>query len=550
MHVLCLLSVLLLHAVELNTEPAWESNDNDYSTGGILTDIDSDGDLDLVTGNGNDMARNPNRVYYNQGDELEQVASWSSSDLGYNGHISLGDVDADGDLDLAVAGFANSINWVWNPDSSRVYLNEGGVFTAGPVWFGADTFHSFSCDWGDADRDGDLDLAVASGNEYIPKRQKVVIFENVDGTLSAEPMWESDDADFNMDVCWVDVDADGDLDLAAGGYNRNRIYFMEEGVLDTEAGWLSADSHHTIQIAFADFDSDGDLDMATADNNQKGDDASRVRIYLNHEGALDTLPFWGSKLWTYQSCVAWGDVDADGDLDLAAGGWWEPVTVYENVDGSFDSSPTWSWSPPNPMDLVCEQVIWGEVNNDNWKETSEDFGTISAGHAVYPSRFPALDIAEVRIDGTPASPGDYFWNPADGWIYLTRSGFLEVTYRYSKYPDLLVTNWNPPAGNFLFLNTAEDTNTIAELPPPGLPVRLEKTVLIRREPIRLISSTPQGIEKISLYDVTGRRLASFAPGDCRELIALPFETSRLPRGVYFLHILIRQKPITLRFQII
>ncbi len=548
MHVLCLLSVFLLHAVELDTEPAWESDDYDYTTGGVLADIDSDGDLDLVTGNGNDMARNPNRVYYNKGGKLEEIASWSSADVACNGHVSLGDMDADGDLDLAVAGFAHQGDW--QSDPSRIYLNEGGTFTSSPIWLGGDTLQAFSCDWGDVDADGDLDLAIASGNNYDNRKQKVVIFENAGGMLSAEPMWESDDADFNMDVCWVDIDGDGDLDLAAGGYATNRIYFMEEGTLNPQAGWASADAHHTVQIAFGDFDADGDLDMATADNNQKGDDESRVRIYMNHEGALDTLPFWESKLWTYQSCVAWGDVDADGDLDLAAGGWWEPVTVYENNDNSFDHLPSWSWSPFPNENLVCEQVIWGEVDNDNWKEETENFGVISQRKVIYPFHFPALDVVEVKIDESPASPGEFLWNPADGWIQINREGSVEVTYRYSKYPDLLVTNWVDVKGNLLFLNQAEDTNAVAELPPPELPVQLEKTILIRGEPIRLMASTPQRIEKISLYDVTGRRLTGFAPGDCQAYTELPFETSGLPRGVYFLHVLIRQKPITLRFQII
>jgi len=548
MHVLCLLSVFLLHAVELDTEPAWESDDYDYTTGGVLADIDSDGDLDLVTGNGNDMARNPNRVYYNKGGELEEIASWSSTDTACNGHVSLGDMDSDGDLDLAVAGFAHQGDW--QSDPSRVYSNDAGIFTSSPIWLGGDTLQAFSCDWGDADRDGDLDLAVAAGNEYIDKRQKVAIFENLGGMLSADPMWESADSDFNMDVCWVDVDSDGDLDLAAGGYKTNRIYFTEEGTLNTEAEWVSADSHHTIQIAFGDFDADGDLDMATADNNQKGDDASRVRIYLNHEGTLDTLPFWESKLWTYQSCVAWGDVDADGDLDLAAGGWWEPVTVYENNDDSFDPMPTWSWSTSNPRNLVCEQVIWGEVDNDNWKETTENFGTISAGHAIYPSHFPALDVVEVKIDKSSASPGEFLWNPADGWIQINREGSVEVTYRYSKYPDLLVTNWVDVKGNLLFLNQAEDTNAVAERIAEELPVRLEKTLLVQGEPLRLVVSSTQRIESISLYNAAGRRLAGFAPGNSQNNLELPFETSGLPRGVYFLHVLIRQKPITLRFQII
>lgn len=551
MHILCLFTAILLRAVELDSEPAWESVDNDFSTGGILADIDADGDLDLVTGNGNDMARNTNKVYYNLGDSLERTASWYSADLGYNGHISLGDIDADGDLDLAVAGFADFSGGEWNSDSSKIYLNEEGTFTSLPVWFGGDTLHSFSCDWGDADGDGDLDLALASGNEYDSRLQKLAIFENVEGELSTEPMWESEDPDYNLDVCWVDVDGDGDLDLAAGGYNRNRIYFMEEGILNIEAGWLSADSHHTIQIAFADFDSDGDLDMATGDNNQMGDDESRARIYLNHMGTLDTLPFWESRLWSYQSCVAWGDVDGDGDLDLAAGGWWEPVSVYENKEGIFDTLPAWSWSPSYAGNLVCEQVIWGEVDNDNWIEATESYGTVSAGHAIYPSHFPALDIVGLRIDGNPASRGDYFWNPANGWIYLAETGSVEVTYRYSKYPDLLVTNWDPPTGNFLFLNTAEDTNIVTERIAEAPLLRLEKTILFPGESVALIVSASLIVKRISLYDACGNRLGSFNPENLREdCCKLPFNTSELSRGVYFLHILTDHEPTSLRFQLI
>jgi len=550
MHVLCLLGVFLWGAVELDTEPAWESADNDYTTGGVLADIDGDGDLDLVTGNGNDMARDPNRVYYNENDMLEETASWSSADIACNGHISLGDMDGDGDLDLAVAGFAYYSGW--QSDPSRVYLNEKGTFASNPAWLGADTLHAFSCDWGDADGDGDLDLAIASGNDYDDHRkQKVVIYENTDGALSAEPMWESDDADLNMDICWVDVDGDGDLDLAAGGYETNRIYFMDAGVLNNEAGWVSADSHHTVQIAFADFDRDGDMDMATGDNNQMGDDQSRIRIYLNNNGTLDTLPFWESKLWNCQSCVAWGDVDADGDLDLAAGGWWEPVSVYENVDGEFDTLPAWSWGPLDPYDLVCEQVIWGEVDNDNWRDTTENFGLQSSGDAIYPSCFPALDIVEVTIGGTIAVPGEFLWNPANGWVQINKPGEVEVTYRYSKYPDLLVTNWAESPGNFLFLNLAQDdTNAVAE-GIVALPwVRLDKSILKKGDVVRLMVSSMKNIEDISLFNVTGQRIASFTPPNSSPAIDLPFQTSSLPSGVYMIYIHTDTKPITLRFHLL
>lgn len=547
MHLLCL---LLIHGVEFDTKPAWESNDFDYSTGGILADVDSDGDLDLVTGNGNDMARNQNRVYYNESNMLEIDASWSSNDAACNGHISMGDIDSDGDLDLAAAGFAFHIGW--QSDPSRVYHNQGSAFSLDPVWQGGDTMQAFSCDLGDADGDGDLDLAIAAGNDYVDKRQKVVIFENEGGNLTSEPMWESEDYDFNMDVCWVDVDSDGDLDLAVGGYAYNRIYFMENGILNTKAGWISADAHHTVQIAFGDFDSDGDMDMAAADNNQIGDDTSRIRMYRNNNGNLDTLPFWESKLWMYQSCVTWGDVDADGDLDLAAGGWWEPVSVYENKDGNFDTSPDWSWSPSPALNLVCEQVVWGEVDNDNWKEIKESFGNVTAGNVVYPSHFPMLDLIEVRVDETALTPPDYKWNPADGWIQVNKSGELEITYRYSQFPDLAVTNWDMSHGNYLFLNLAEDTvDAIAQLPDENqLEVTLDKNFLRQGECLKLVCEGPLKIDKAVLFDVVGRQIQAKNIGYVEFPHEIDFNTSILTPGIYLLVIAADNNRVILKFQLL
>jgi len=549
MNVYLIISIILSGAVELSSEPVWESTDNDYSTGGVLADIDSDGDLDLVTGNGNDMARNPNKVYYNTNDLLEQTASWSSNNWGCHGHISLGDMDADGDLDMASAGFAFHYGWVSDP--SVVYENQEGTFTVDPVWSGADEILAFSCDWGDADADGDLDLAIAAGNNYNNLRQKVTIYENNSGTISAEPMWESADSDYNLDVCWVDIDSDGDLDLAVGGYETNRIYYSENGVLNTEPGWTSGDSHHTIQLAFADYDSDGDMDMATADNNQAGDDASRMRIYINDSGELDMLPSWESKLWRYQSCVAWGDCDGDGDLDLAGGGWWEPASVYENIDNQFDSQPSWTWAPQPVTGLVCEQLVWGEVDNDNWAEETEDCGFVETGDIIYPSVMPILDITEISIGGSPASPADYLWNPANGWIQINRAGGVEVTYRYSKYPDLLVTNWDPPRGNFLFRNEAGDTNVVAEIPTQGITeIRLEKITYRRGEKIRLTHNPKLHIEEAVLYEITGRRIAAFTLPCSAGIAELPFDTRGLTAGVYILRIVTDSKTHLLKIQII
>jgi hypothetical protein len=87
-------------AIPLAAEPSWESEDEDYGTGGMLWDLDGDGYLDLIVGNGNDMDSERDAVFYNRRGELERDASWRSADFGYDGHVDVGDVDGDGDPDV------------------------------------------------------------------------------------------------------------------------------------------------------------------------------------------------------------------------------------------------------------------------------------------------------------------------------------------------------------------------------------------------------------------------------------------------------------------
>ena len=61
-------------AVTLGADPAWESRDDDYATGGMLWDLDADGYVDLVVGNGNDMDDEYDAVFYNHRGELEEGA--------------------------------------------------------------------------------------------------------------------------------------------------------------------------------------------------------------------------------------------------------------------------------------------------------------------------------------------------------------------------------------------------------------------------------------------------------------------------------------------
>ncbi|MGB0639131.1 MAG: hypothetical protein ACPGTU_07365, partial [Myxococcota bacterium] len=72
-----------------------------------------------------------------------------------------------------------------------------------------------------------------------------------------------------------------------------------------------------------------------SDNDQLGG-AGLLRLWCGSELSV----CWETEQ-AYASAVRLSDWDGDGDLDLAAGGWWSPVVVFENRAGTLSSSPVW-----------------------------------------------------------------------------------------------------------------------------------------------------------------------------------------------------------------
>jgi hypothetical protein len=447
--------IFLCATIPLPAAPNWESTDNDYSTGGALVDVDRDGDLDFVTGNGNDMAQNPNRVYNNRNDTLPHVASWSSADVGYHAHIALGDINYDGYPELAVTCYGDP----YTPQFDKLYANLSGTFQTTPSWRPHDRDNSFACAFGDVDRDGDLDLAMACGEEYGDSLQRAKVYRNQNGFLDTLPIWQSNLQSYFYDAVWVDIDRDGDLDLAlAANHKRTVIYRNTAGTLESTPYWQSADSMGTLKIAFGDVDNDGDPDMACANNAQTGG-VSNCRVYLNTGTTLATTPAWTSSNRQYYSCVAFGDADRDGDLDLAAGGWWEPVGVFENAGGgSFPATYTWSWLPSPSSDLVCENISFGDVDNTLPVSVANEAHFVDSTKRVfYLNQRWIRNVTRVRRSAGDLNRNQYCFSYTDGWIsvanIVAQPETIWVDYTYSRDLDLIVTNWVGARGNFLFLNT-------------------------------------------------------------------------------------------------
>lgn len=295
----------------------------------IFGDLDSDGNNDLVS-IGRHVAFH-SKIYINNGTSLVENTAWEQdlTNVHY-GSIAFGDVDNDGDLDLALMGCSSGGGTLSACDSgayeSFIYINNGTSLIENSTWKG-DVINIWkgTLAFGDVDNDGKLDLAMTGQSETEGKISKIYI--NNGTSFEENTTWQQDlTALFESSLVWGDIDNDNNLDLIMVGDagvsdERAKVYINNGTSLTENLTWqanLLGAEHSAISLG--DFNNDGRLDLTlightTHDNHEVYNNTGTTFQILQSEATGA-----GDLIGVYEGSQSFGDYDNDGYLDLIATG--------------------------------------------------------------------------------------------------------------------------------------------------------------------------------------------------------------------------------------
>jgi hypothetical protein len=277
----------------------------------------------------------------------------------------------------------------------------------------------------DYDRDGDLDLTIATLPGPTGTAGGLQFLTNTGAGLTDESAARLSAAE--NQACFAhqaaDLNGDGHMDLLVLGREDALGVALEPVALFNDgagrfggaAGRADLDTGlgATLDAAIGDVDLDGDLDLVFCDGAQHNPSKGPQTLALMRnqggvgvrDAAFQSAPF-NNALWT-SSCVALGDVDGDGDLDLAVGrtsgiGGDDMLLINDGAGGFADESAA---RLPFYLDKTSD-AKFADLNGDGWLDLLFAQSHVSTD---------PLFTGDVLLNRGAAQPGAFADAPAADW---------------------------------------------------------------------------------------------------------------------------------------
>ncbi len=373
----------------------WGFEKKGFSNGAVYSDLDNDGDLDLVVSNQNEFAG----IYRNRIREVNPSANYISIRLKGTGKNTSG-------LGSKVYVYTKYGVQYQEQCPSRGY--QSCVSTQ--LHFGladAEKIDSIRVEW----PGGNVDLLTEiKANQIItipwndqkrrfspeppPRKiftliQSLVPYEHTEygsNDFSRQPLLTSMLSPCGPIIATADVNGDNLEDLYAGGTieSPGKLFLQaEDGTFKLAAGFNFPEDYNCTDAdaIFFDADGDGDKDLYIASGGYHeyaaGDRALQDRLYLNNGSgkftkATNALPL----MLTSKSCVRPADIDKDGDIDLFVGGRVMPgeyplpqqsFILLNDGSGHFKNVAA-SYIPALSEGGMITDAAWIDLNKDSWPD--------------------------------------------------------------------------------------------------------------------------------------------------------------------------------------
>jgi uncharacterized repeat protein (TIGR01451 family) len=300
----------------------------------VMADLNADGRNDLIVANHDHAFDNRISVLINNGDgTFAPSVYYDAGDRPY--WIATGDIDADGDRDVAVTNFFDT--------TISVFLNNGDGTLAPQVTWEVGLGPGFVV-LADLDGDGDLDMAAGNINDYTVS----ILLNNGDGTFARQVTYPSGPGPYG--IVAADLNNDGPLDLAISNHHDTTVSIL----LNNGDGTFAPLTAYPVDEGpvgndAADLDGDGDLDLAVA-NTEGFATGTTISVLLNNgDGSFAAHTPYTVPAGPYTIKIA--DFNSDGFGDLATSHESGFATVFiNNADGTFGAPATFTVGA-NPVGL-------------------------------------------------------------------------------------------------------------------------------------------------------------------------------------------------------